>query len=556
MSFDPEDMGRRIAAAARTVSMSDQADAHETSVAATAPRFELVRLADLTPSSTRAQIERREHFDDGALRELAASIASVGILQPLVVRPSRHPRGGYEIVAGERRFLAAQIAGIEMVPANVVALSDEQLIEAQLVENLQREGLHELAEAEGYEALLHSHAFTVDDLVAKFGKSRAYIYGRMKLLALCPEARAAFYAGKLSASTALLIARIPTPHVQLEALRELTDGEEDPMTYREARGVIENRFMLRLLHAPWDLDDRKLVPSAGSCNACPKRTGNQPDLFGDVAYDMCTDSACFGEKRAAARAREIKQLRKSGATVIQGDEAVALFDGQNPRWAHLDGYRRADQLQEDLVAQLEALGAKPVYIDHPQLPDLLKVWREADFRRASAELHDARAAARGAAVGDAAEDEDEAPRETTAERNARIDRETAFRAQLHQIVRERITTPPSRSDIEAIAIELVQQLLDAGWDHLVQLWGWEMDDETQHSPEALEQFLRERISALSDAEINRLFLDARVVSELRVNFWGGDQVPRRLLEAASAAGIDAEAVRAELGAEAQESSGG
>lgn len=526
--------------------MSEQADAHETSVAAKAPRFEFVRLADLTPSSTRAQIERREHFDDGALRELAASIASVGILQPLVVRP--RAEGGFEIVAGERRFRAAQIAGIETVPANVVNLTDEQLIEAQLVENLQREGLHELAEAEGYEALLQSHAFTVDDLAAKFGKSRAYIYGRMKLLALCPEARAAFYDGKLSASTALLIARIPTPHVQLEALRELTDGDEDPMTYREARGVIENRFMLRLLHAPWDLDDRKLVPSAGSCNACPKRTGNQPDLFGDVAYDMCTDSACFGEKRAAARAREIKQLRKSGATVIEGEDAVALFDGQDPRWHYLSGYRRADQLQEELVAQLEALGTKPVYIDHPQLPDLLKVWREEDFRRASAELHDARAAARATAVGDGdeADDEDDERPETPAQRNARIDREKAFRVRLHELVRDRITTPPSRSDIETTAVELVAQLLDAGWDRLLQLWGWEMDDETQHSPDALEQFLRERITALSDADLNRLLFDARVISELSVNFWGAEQAPRRLLEAARDAGIDADAVRAEL----------
>lgn len=509
--------------------------------------FRIIPIAQLTPSVTRAQIERRAHFDDAALGELAASIASVGILQPLVVRPRAEDQ--YEIVAGERRFLAAQIAQLEAVPANVVDLTDEQLIEAQLVENLQREGLHELAEAEGYEALLQSHAFTVDDLCAKFSKSKAYIYGRMKLLALCPEARAAFYDGKLTASTALLIARIPTLDVQLEALTELTVDEDGAVPYREAREIIERRFMLRLLNAPWDLDDRKLVPSAGSCNACPKRTGNQPDLFGDVAYDMCTDSACYGAKREAARAREIKQLRKSGTTVIDGEAAVALFDGDDPRWGFLRDYRRADQLNADLTAQLEASAAKPVYIDHPQLPDLLMVWREADFRRASAELHEARAAARAAASGDVdagEDDDDDEPPETPAQRNARIDREKEFRARLHQLVRERITTPPDRSDIEAAAIELVQQLLDAGWDRLLQLWGWDMDEETQHSPEAVERFLRERISALSDAEINRLFLDARVISELNVNYWGGDQVPRRLLDAARAAGIDPDAVRAEL----------
>jgi ParB/RepB/Spo0J family partition protein len=126
-----------------------------------------IPLSSLRLSQTQAQAERRAHFDQAKLAELAESIKTVGLLQPLVVRPAppyivehndqgpvyETEVGACEIIAGERRYLAAQLAGLVEVPCSVRQLTDEQVLEVQLVENLQREDLHELAEAEGYEAL-------------------------------------------------------------------------------------------------------------------------------------------------------------------------------------------------------------------------------------------------------------------------------------------------------------------------------------------------------------------------------------------------------------------
>ena len=116
-------------------------------------------LAALTFSQTRAQIERREHFDKAALTELADSIKNVGVVQPILVRPFRDEMvngEAFEVVAGERRVLAARQAGLEEILGTVRDLTDEQVLELQLVENLQRQDLHELAEAEGYEALANT----------------------------------------------------------------------------------------------------------------------------------------------------------------------------------------------------------------------------------------------------------------------------------------------------------------------------------------------------------------------------------------------------------------
>jgi ParB/RepB/Spo0J family partition protein len=285
-------------------------------------------IANLQLSRTPAQGERRQHFDKDKLQELAASIKSTGgLIQSIVVRPVQIIRteglnglivagktyfspdeaekvahNKFEIVAGERRYLAAKLAGLTEIDCSVRDLTDEQVEEIQLVENLQREDLHELAEAEGYEAL-QKRGHSIDEMADKVGKSKATIYARMKLLALCKDARKAFYAGKLSASTALLLARLVGEDVQKKAMKEIIEDRrfgDGPMSYREAAEHIHENYMLRLDDAGFPTQDATLVPAAGTCGACPKRTGNQPELFGDIKNaDVCTDSACFKTKREA-----------------------------------------------------------------------------------------------------------------------------------------------------------------------------------------------------------------------------------------------------------------
>src|SRR5262249_8943087 len=147
----------------------------------------------------------------------------------------------------------------------------------------------------------------------RIGKSRSHVFTRMKLLDLCPEAREAFYDGKLTASVAQLVARIGHHDTQRQALKDVIYGEPnwqgqhsktpDPMSFREARDRIHEHYMLELKGAPFKLDDAQLLPKAGPCTTCPKRSGNQKDLFTDVKNpNVCTDPKCFDDKRQAVHA--------------------------------------------------------------------------------------------------------------------------------------------------------------------------------------------------------------------------------------------------------------
>lgn len=260
-------------------------------------------LKVIEPSGTAVQARRRSRYDAAALKELAQNIKAVHVIEPIVVRLKVDAKesGRFEIVAGERRWRASRDAGLETIPAIVRTLKDSQVLEIQLVENLHREGLHELEEAEGYETLMQQHHYDIEQVASKIGRGRTYVYARLKLLALDKKSREAFYAGKLTAATALLLARIPVPALQHEALKVITatwNGE--PLPFKEAQRHIQERYMTRLKEAPFDTKAADLVPAIGPCSACPKLTGNQPELFGDIKNaDVCTDPVCCGKKRVA-----------------------------------------------------------------------------------------------------------------------------------------------------------------------------------------------------------------------------------------------------------------
>lgn len=149
-----------------------------------------------------AEHNERRTFDEAKLKELAASIKEKGVLEPILVRPSD---GKHEIVCGARRFRAAAMVGLLEIPVVVKSLNDKQALECQVIENLQREDVHPLEEAEGYEQLMKKHGYkSADDIAAKIGKSKTYVYGRLKLCELIPENRKLFYEGRLSPSVALL----------------------------------------------------------------------------------------------------------------------------------------------------------------------------------------------------------------------------------------------------------------------------------------------------------------------------------------------------------------
>lgn len=268
------------------------------------------------------------------MEELTASVKSSGLLVPLIVRSLEEDV--FEIVAGHRRYRAAKGAGLKEVPCDVRKLTDAQVTEIQITENLQRADLSDLEEAETYEALRDLHHYSVDQIATKIGVSKATIYSRLKLLALCPEARKALADGLLPASVGVPLARLPTHKLQASALKELKDrwtydaglGAKGVIGAREAIDYIQREFCRTLKGAAFPTKDETLVPEAGACTTCPKNTATgTPGLFEDLkgSGQTCTDVACFKLKQTAFWKRTAKKEEEKGATVLSQDEGAKLF---------------------------------------------------------------------------------------------------------------------------------------------------------------------------------------------------------------------------------------
>jgi ParB family chromosome partitioning protein len=292
-------------------------------VAITKDEFRLIPHAQLRESPTNP----RRHFHAQAMGELTESIRQQGVVQPIVVRrmvgaevmpglvTEKSGDIHFQIVTGARRFRASKAAGRDTVPAIVRQLSDDQVIEIQLIENLQREDLHPLDEAQGYQTLIDKTGMEIATIAAKVGKSESYVYQRLKLLALTDKAQKAFLAEKITAGHAILIARLQ-PADQAEALRECTQGYRTSV--RDLIEWIDRHVHMDLHSAPFKKDDAQLIPEAGACVTCPKRTGFQPALFPDIAKkDTCTDPKCFQAKLQAFSAQRLAELKEQGEDVVK-----------------------------------------------------------------------------------------------------------------------------------------------------------------------------------------------------------------------------------------------
>lgn len=358
--------------------------------------FAFIELPLIEPSLTNP----RKTFNEAKLQELADSIKASGVHQPILVRKlpgtrvadtsfepgncrPRDVRPVYEIVSGERRYRASKMAGASTIPALIRELADDQVLEVQIIENLQRDDLTELEEAEGYEALMQHSGLNADQVGAKIGKSRSYVYGRLKLLDLAMESKQALREGKIDASRALLIARIPDGKLQMKALEFATTPSSyppEPPSVRRLQDWLKTNVMLRLDQAIFKLTDVRLVEAAGSCTACPKRTGANPDLFVDVeSADICTDPACYHGKEEAHRAKLVKKAEAKGMRIVQDKEAIELMEGNQFRSMPL-GYVAMSTQRPDLSREgdrpmtlAQALGKdapSPILFIHPRTQEV------------------------------------------------------------------------------------------------------------------------------------------------------------------------------------------
>lgn len=524
-------------------------------------------LAINSPTNPR----KRRGLDVDSLRTLADSISTQGLVQPILVRPlpasrleetaDMSPRPGYEIVAGERRWRAAQLAELPTMPMLVRDMDDHAVLEVQLVENIEREDLDAMEEAEGFALLRDKLGYTVDQIAERIGKGKgaSYVRKTMKLLDLATESREAMFEGHLGRSTGLLVSRLSEKD-QAAAVklikgmaRKLPNGHMEPAPFREVVKALHQKFNLLLGQAPFAIDDPGLVMTAGPCTTCPKRTGANPDLFGEAdqhAENQCTDSACWNEKKTAHVARAVADAQARGLTVMDPAEAEKLIPTPHSG-SFLPGYEKltapaytlpGEDGKELVVTFEDALRAKgrkapkPIVVVHPHTGKVFEVIPE----NVAEQLLPA-----------------EAEGKSTGEKGSRPKVETTpppekHRALLSQHVRRALffrvfesvrTRPRTLEDLRLAAITIMCQSDDAH-PYTEQFMGW---DEAQNvnDPEA---FLREKIDALDADQLGQVITMAAI--EEAVDFYNGHiSTKEQEVEFFEAQGIDILAVAEKVAAD-------
>ena len=312
--------------------------------------FKRVPVTDIDPSP----FNHRKIFPVRQMGELAASVAIHGIIENLVVRLL--PSGRYELVAGERRFRAAKMIGLTDVPAIIRELTDEQVWEIQLAENLQRENPHPLEEADAINDLQIKYK-TLDEVAARLGKSKTFVYSRLKLLTLVLDIRAMFIDEKLTLQQVMEITSL-SPESQQELYNEYcSDWRQDDFEMPDLSDIL-GQFRYDLSDAPFNTKDKSLLPDIGTCTKCPHNTATIRSLFPEMDKNpVCTNTGCYKRK---CNAHVTIGLR---AALLEHQPAALLF------------YGGASTFLKTLIAGLPEAAALPQYnyygvtiLREPELP--------------------------------------------------------------------------------------------------------------------------------------------------------------------------------------------
>lgn len=484
-----------------------------------------------------------------AIADLAASIQAEGrVHSPLLVRP--RTAGGFEIIFGHRRRHAAEAAGLATVPCEVRAMSDAEARSAQAAENVQRENLKALEEAEAYQAMIDGDNLTADDVAKAIGKSRSHVYGRLRLLSLGHQVREALKSGEVQGEVALLIARVGDEKMQGKALTAIRNigaelGDGGKKSYRRIRELLNEKFTLDLGKAIFPIEAEMLVPSAGNCITCRKRTGNAPE-FADVAgiksaealYEqstqlrdwrervrhggpmVCTDPDCFEAKKKAHLKAEAARLEAEGATVIAGGKARAAVNAQGEL---ADGFVAADKVD---LAKAKS-DVKPVVIQDPRGGRTIEAYRAEDLAAAGVKVKAPKAKKAG---GD--HDPHAWERERQRKREAAEHEQKARVAILQAVRAAAAEAPRGEFDLRLVARAMVARLEHDSRSVLHEVYGI-----------ASHVDLVETIDGMDPGALGRLLLDCALVEDVACDPWSLDRQPKALLQAAGHYGIDTDAVR-------------
>lgn len=320
----------------------------ETAISQTAVKnIVSVALADIQPSN----YNPRKNFDEKSLVELADSIHQQGVLQAIGVRPIAENR--FEIVFGERRYRASQIAGLEEIPAVILDISDETAEEMAVTENLQRKDVTPIEEANAYQKLIESGRHDVQSLAVQFGKNESYIRTRLKFVSLIPEIAQLLEQDELTISVATEICRYGEDIQHDIYEKHLKEG----VLYNSWRGMKASE-VAKNIERSYTTDLKRYFFDKTVCLSCPHNTNNMMLFCEEGSCGNCANRKCLEEMNASYLA----------------EKAVQLMEQRPFALLCRDFYGCNEKVVEQLVAsgfEVEKLSVRPAdYPEEPEAPDM------------------------------------------------------------------------------------------------------------------------------------------------------------------------------------------
>lgn len=320
----------------------------ETAISQTAVKnIVSVALADIQPSN----YNPRKNFDEKSLAELADSIRQQGVLQAIGVRPIAENR--FEIVFGERRYRASQIAGLEEIPAVILDISDETAEEMAVTENLQRKDVTPIEEANAYQKLIESGHHDVQSLAVQFGKNESYIRTRLKFVSLIPEIAQLLEQDELTISVATEICRYGEDIQHDIYEKHLKEG----LLYNSWRGMKASE-VAKNIERSYTTDLKRYFFDKTVCLSCPHNTNNMMLFCEEGSCGNCANRKCLEEMNASYLA----------------EKAIQLMEQRPLALLCRDFYGCNEKVVEQLMAsgfEVEKLSVRPAdYPEEPEAPDM------------------------------------------------------------------------------------------------------------------------------------------------------------------------------------------
>ena len=302
----------------------------------------------------------RKTFNEDALQQLSESIEKHGVLQPITVRQLN---GHYVIVMGERRYRASKLAGKKTVPCIVRTYTNNDVLEVQIIENLQRQDVEPTEEADAIAYLSEKYAPT--EIAKRLGRTDNFIRQRLKLAGLIDGFKHFVRNGEMTISLGVGVALFEPEEQQMM----LETIGEDFNAHQINRMIKDQTYDLE--KASFDVNDKKLVPKAGSCVECPFNAANQGNLFGDGKM-VCTKSACYETKKSKSFLNLIEKSKQKN---------ILLIPEIRQYWAD-------DENNQLIISQLEKNGLKVYLLDDveiienpikPTIEDIKKEYQHYDY---------------------------------------------------------------------------------------------------------------------------------------------------------------------------------